>query len=258
MYSILLVDDDVLALEGLKSGVHYHEIGFEQVYCATSMKSACEILSSCAIDVLVTDIEMPGGSGLELQKWLVEKGLKVVTVFLTCHASFQYAQNAIRQHIFDYLLKPIRYPEFEQKLLLALQECPRWKETAEMDAHLLADAQKKKDSDAPLVMQIKEYIDEHISEELTRVEIGKAFYRNPDYIARIFKNEEGVSLTNYVRVRRIRIAQNLLAETDRSIERICQDVGYSYNTYFFNTFKAVTGISPSKYRKNTVLHGNLG
>ena len=102
----------------------------------------------------------------------------------------------------------------------------------------------------PLSVQVKKYIDEHISESLTREELGKAFYLNPDYLARIFKNEEGVSLTAYIRNRRIKIAQRLLKETNRTIDDISQAVGYSYNTYFFNIFKDVTGISPLQYRKS--------
>lgn len=112
MYSILLVDDDFFALEGMKRGVHFQELGFENVYYCTSMASACKVLEQHPVDVLVTDIEMPGGSGLDLQKWVLAKGIKLVTIFLTCHASFEYAQDAIRLHIFDYILKPLRYPAF--------------------------------------------------------------------------------------------------------------------------------------------------
>ena len=129
MFRILMVDDDVLALEGLKNGIHFREIGFEEAFFASGMKSACEILERHPIDVLVADIEMPGGSGIELQKWVLEKGLKPVTVFFTCHASFDYAQHAISLRIFDYILKPIRYSELEGKLRRALMECPRWKES---------------------------------------------------------------------------------------------------------------------------------
>lgn len=246
MYSILLVDDDFFALEGMKSGVHFRELGFEEVYYCTSMASACKVLREHTVDVMVADIEMPGGSGLELQKWVLAQGYNVVTLFLTCHANFEYAQDAIRLHIFDYVLKPLRYADFEKRLQQALHECARWKGAPNTGAVALPD----EDADAPLSVQVKKYIDEHISESLTREELGKAFYLNPDYLARIFKNEEGVSLTAYIRNRRIKIAQRLLKETNRTIDDISQAVGYSYNTYFFNIFKEVTGISPLQYRKS--------
>lgn len=246
-YSVLIVDDDFFSLEGIKSGVHFQDIGFDHVYYATGMTAACGILEQHDVDMMVTDIEMPGGSGLELQRWALEHGKNVVTMLLTCHASFAYAQDAIRLHIFDYILKPLRYADFEQKLLCAQRECQRL-QGRERDAETFVNVQET--SDAPLVVQIKTYIDDHISEELTRKEIGAAFYLSPDYVARIFKNEEGVSLTTYIRNRRIRIAQRLLTETNRTIEDISQSVGYSYNTYFFNTFKTITGVSPYQCRKN--------
>lgn len=246
MYSILLVDDDFFALEGIRSGVHFRELGFEEVYYCTSMASACKVLNEHEVDVMVADIEMPGGSGLDLQKWALERGIKVVTLFLTCHASFEYAQDAIRLHIFDYILKPLHYADFEKRLQQALHECLRWKKERDDGTSTLS----AEDRSAPISVQVKKYIDEHISENLTREDLGKSFYLNPDYLARIFKNEEGVSLTAYIRNRRIRIAQRLLRETDLGIDEISQAVGYSYNTYFFNIFKEVTGVSPSQYRKS--------
>ncbi len=245
MFSILIVDDDVLALDGLKTGLHFQEIGFERAFFASGMKSACEILERQPIDVLVADIEMPGGSGIDLQKWALEKGLKPVTVFFTCHASFDYARLAISLRIFDYILKPIRYTELEGKLRKALMECPRWKETQARQPC----AAPEEESALSLAQRIKQYIDDHIAEELTREELGRAFYLNPDYVARIFKQEENESLANYIRLRRVRVAQKMLSETDRSLEDICQAVGFSYNTYFFHTFKSLTGVSPSQYRK---------
>ena len=124
-------------------------------------------------------------------------------------------------------------------------ECPRWKEARD---HQEYDAPEEESS---LAQRIKTYIDDHIAEELTREELGRAFFLNPDYVARIFKQEENESLTNYIRVRRIRIAQKMLLETDRPIEDICQAVGFSYNTYFFHTLKSITGVSPSQYRKSS-------
>ena len=249
MFRILMVDDDVLALEGLKNGIHFREIGFEEAFFASGMKSACEILERQPIDVLVADIEMPGGSGIELQKWVLEKGLKPVTVFFTCHASFDYAQHAISLRIFDYILKPIRYSELEGKLRRALMECPRWKES-----QLPQDgAAPLEESPLSLAQRIKQYIDEHIAEELTREELGRVFFLNPDYVARIFKQEENESLANYIRARRVRVAQQMLSETDRPLEDICQAVGFSYNTHFFHTFKTVTGVSPFQYRKTKAL-----
>ena len=52
MYSILLVDDDFFALEGMKSGVHFRELGFEEVYYCTSMASACKVLRELLLALL--------------------------------------------------------------------------------------------------------------------------------------------------------------------------------------------------------------
>ena len=63
---ILLVDDDLDVLEGISDGVDFEGLGFEQVYTAQNGERAKELLKTKDIAVMVTDIEMPGGSGLEL------------------------------------------------------------------------------------------------------------------------------------------------------------------------------------------------
>ena len=65
-YHALLVDDEALALSGLLQGVRWKELGIVQVHTADSMDQALEVLSRFPIHLMVSDIEMPGGSGLEL------------------------------------------------------------------------------------------------------------------------------------------------------------------------------------------------
>ena len=86
--NILLVDDDLDVIEGIMDGVDWEGLGFRQVYLAQSAKRAREILQEQDVSVLLTDIEMPGGSGLELLEWVRDNQLDVVTLFYTSFASF--------------------------------------------------------------------------------------------------------------------------------------------------------------------------
>ena len=103
-------------------------------------------------------------------------------------------------------------------------------------------------SESDTVMRIREYIEDHIATELTREQLGRVLFMNPDYIARLFREKQGISLNDYIRNRRISHAKRLLRETDLPLTEVCEHVGYAYNTYFFNVFKKATGLSPNEYR----------
>ena len=69
------------------------------------------------IDILMTDIEMPGENGLQLLHWVSENYPDIVCILLTSHADFSYAQESIKLGCFDYVVQPAPYQEIEDALL---------------------------------------------------------------------------------------------------------------------------------------------
>jgi len=122
MYQVLLVDDEVHAVRGLEAGVRWDRLDVSQVHTAHSLKQAQEVLERGGVDLMVCDIEMPQGSGLELLAWVREHHPRTETVFLTCHSDFGYAKQAISLSSFDYLLKPVDYGELEGVLAKAIDK----------------------------------------------------------------------------------------------------------------------------------------
>lgn len=114
MLQLLIVDDEYLAVEGVKSGVDWESVGISRVMAAYSAEQAKEIFQAERVDILLCDIEMPQGTGLELLEWVRKHSPRTETIFLTCHADFQYAAQAIKLGSMDYLLKPVRYADLEE------------------------------------------------------------------------------------------------------------------------------------------------
>ena len=86
--NVLLVDDEMDVLEGITDALDFDSLGIESVYLAQSAAHAREILLSRNVDIMVTDIEMPGESGLDLLQWVRDSGLDTVTLFCTSYANF--------------------------------------------------------------------------------------------------------------------------------------------------------------------------
>lgn len=119
---ILLVDDEEDILEGMLAGIDFAALGFDWVHTAGSAQEAREILEKEPVDILLTDIEMPGESGLELLNWLRQQNSDIVTMFCTSYANFDYAKKAVEMHSFDYYLKPISYDDLRAHLEAAVRE----------------------------------------------------------------------------------------------------------------------------------------
>ena len=131
MYRLLIVDDESYIVEDIKASVDWAKLGITTVLTANSMRQAKEILEKNPVDLMLSDIEMPQGNGLELLSHVRLNYPKVQTIFLTCHADFKYAKEAIRLGSLDYILKPIPYDELEASLAQAIQKINRDSELEE-------------------------------------------------------------------------------------------------------------------------------
>lgn len=118
---VLFVDDQISVLDGIAAGVHFEKLGIGNVRYATSAKRALEIVASDLPDVVVSDIEMPGEDGTWLIRAVKERYPDILTVMLTAHADFEYAQESVRLGCFDYLVQPTPAEEIERVLQRALQ-----------------------------------------------------------------------------------------------------------------------------------------
>ncbi|MCZ8518449.1 MULTISPECIES: response regulator transcription factor [Paenibacillus] len=131
MHSLLIVDDERTAVRGLSQGIPWAELGVTEVYEAYNAKQAKDIMSSRGIHLLICDIEMPGGNGIELLEWVNEHSEDTVSIFLTGHADFQYARKALQLGSQDYLLKPARHEAVKEA---AEQALVRWRRNRESRA----------------------------------------------------------------------------------------------------------------------------
>lgn len=99
------------------------------------------------------------------------------------------------------------------------------------------------------ISEISAYIHEHYREPLTLEELSRQFYISPAYLSRVFLKLTGFHLSEYIRVVRVREAQNMLRNTREKIQLIAEQVGFEHVSHFNKTFKSITGSSPLHYRK---------
>ncbi|NBD25453.1 response regulator transcription factor [Paenibacillus glycinis] len=116
--NVLLVDDDYFVVTALEKKIDWNSLGIESVHTAHNVAQARDVMKRHDIEILISDIEMPQGSGLELLAWIREEHYDVQAIFLTNYADFNYAQKAIELRSFEYFLKPIQF----DKLMLIIRK----------------------------------------------------------------------------------------------------------------------------------------
>ena len=108
-----------------------------------------------------------------------------------------------------------------------------------------ATTAKKKAS----VANVKEFLDQNYKQKITLDGLATHFYINKYYLTKVFKEQYGQSITNYLLNVRITKAKQLLRFSEKSVEEIGFEVGLGAPHYFSQTFKSVEGVPPSKYRE---------
>lgn len=99
------------------------------------------------------------------------------------------------------------------------------------------------------LLPIKVYLDEHYTEKISLDELSNKFYINKFYLTRIFKEQYGVSINNYLLGLKVTKAKQLLRFSEETLENISAKCGIGEANYFSRIFKQIEGISPSEYRK---------
>jgi len=121
MAKLLIVDDEDHVVERLAELVPWERIGITAVHKAYSAYEAMELLDLHAIDIVITDIRMPGMSGLELSGHIRHKWKNTRCILLSGHADFEYAKEAIAHGTASYLLKPVPDEELMATVSAILQ-----------------------------------------------------------------------------------------------------------------------------------------
>ncbi|TBL73965.1 response regulator transcription factor [Paenibacillus thalictri] len=118
MYKVMLVDDDYPVLELLSGAIDWQKHDMRLIGVHEDGASALEASGEEMPDILITDIGMPKLNGLELIKELKERKPGLRAAVLSCHNEFHYAQQAVKLHVQDYLLKDTFDPADLEKLLV--------------------------------------------------------------------------------------------------------------------------------------------
>lgn len=120
MIQAVLADDEGIILKGLKKLIDWERLGIEIVGEAGNGEEALKLIREKKPQLIVSDIAMPGISGLEMLREIGSQGLNTKVIFVSGYQEFSYAKDAVRYGAVDYLLKPVEKEELETAVCKAV------------------------------------------------------------------------------------------------------------------------------------------
>ncbi len=119
MKRVMLVEDEELILQGIRYINDWQSMGMQVVHMAHNGVEALEMLEKQPVDIIVTDIEMPEMNGIELMNKVRQNDNRVRFLILSGQDDFNYARDALKLNVEDYILKPINEQQLQTALINA-------------------------------------------------------------------------------------------------------------------------------------------
>jgi len=240
---ILIVDDEKYEAVLMEKCVDWRQYGFEIIGSAQSAREALALFTRTEPDIVLCDINMPVINGLELSRRMKEQRPGAHIIIVTGYREFSYAQQAVEIGIEKYILKPVQADE----LLKTAQKIQKEIDCAAQTGAAPGAAEQTK---GELTSTAVAYIESNLSARgLSLKGVASAVYANGSYLSRVFREEAGETVTEYILRRRMEKSRELLGTTDMRAYEVAALVGMPDAHYFGQCFKRFTGMTVNEYRQ---------
>jgi len=178
MYKVLIADDEVKVCKLINNLIDWEQFGLEVVAMINDGVSALNFIKEERPDIVITDIRMPGYDGIELIRQAKEINPEINFIIVSGYRHFDYAHNAIKYGVEDYLLKPLKKSE----LINTLTKMVERKEKVILGQSEKADMKRRIHLDEKIVKQT--FLDKLItdpsfpSNDITREELNREYHCN--------------------------------------------------------------------------------
>lgn len=248
MYRVVLIDDEVIILEGLRRVVKWEDHGCQVVGTADNAASGRELIQQTGPHILFTDIRMPGEDGLTMLAGLRSEFPDMQVIVLTGYRDFAYAQEAIRLGVTRFLLKPSKMDEINEALETAVRHLDRLYPAQGEEAPAPSEEEQNPNAGSFIVKQASHFMEAHYAEKLTLQMVADCCYVSQWHLSKLLNRYTGKSFYDMLNSIRIQKAKEFLADPSLRISQIGEMVGYADTAHFARTFKKLEGMSANEYR----------
>jgi len=259
MYKVLFVEDEAVMRMAFQKMLNWEETDFILAGAVANGQAALKYIAEDPVDIVVTDLVMPVMDGLSLIKSLREQNFAGVILVLSNYTDFERVRKALIGGAADYILKleidgAMLLKQLKSAAVMLEAGLGAWhKDTAGEDAdseqvNSFFEAEAFKDC-RPDVRNALFFIHLHFAKKLTLDEVADSVNLNKSYICRLFKQEMGKPMFEYINDLRMEKAAAMIAGGDTYIRGVAASVGIDDPFYFCRLFKKYYDVPPSVYAK---------
>lgn len=255
MYNVLLADDENIFLEFMQNIINWEEFHCNVCASLKDGKTVYDYILNNQPDIAFIDISMPLMDGIQVCKIVRDNNIATRLVIATAHDEFNFAYQAIKLGIDDYLLKPFSKDELIKTLNKVISNIDAKKQGLnEKDAldHTFDHLEEGSTKYTIMTHAIDEYLKANYNRKsLTLAAIAADLGFESSYLRRVYKVTSGTTITQRLEDIRIGQAKHLLLTGIYQNQEIAEMVGYSDQFYFSKRFKQACGISPTEFQRGS-------
>jgi len=227
---IAVVDDDPRIIQSLLLALDQYE-----VVSFTRAQDALDYLRRPnVVSVVLLDVFMNGPQGLELLAAIKKINEKIAVIIMTGYGTKDIAIEALRLHADDFVEKPFNVEDIQEKIRAVLKR----------KSPLAGQA----GSSVAKIERMKQFIDRNCA-RVSLKDLSNELCLCPKYISRVFREKTKKSFRKYKLNRKIKIAKDMLCDSELSVNQIAEHLGYQNAESFMKTFKKIMECTPTEFRK---------
>ncbi len=251
MYKLLIVDDEPLVRNGMVHLIDYTEFSIETVYEAGDGIKAWELVTEVEPDFILCDINMPKLNGLDFAQKVKETYPWIRIAMITGYDSFDYAKQAVKCGVEDYVLKPVSRKDVMQTLGALIDKHEQEKDLKKAYDYMRHHMQENQVEDST---GYKAQLDGLLSTYLMDSSCSLTLFAEKtglsnSHLSAVFKQIYGMPFSEYIVKERLEKARFLLLTTAMKNYEIADAVGFEDPNYFSTAFKKHYDESPRQYRQ---------
>ena len=249
MFSVVIVEDEIFLRRELEETIPWSRHGFFIAGTAGSFAEAEKLFDNLVPDLIITDIRLPGGDGLDL----IGRFSPRAAIVITGHDQFEYAHKALRLGAADFLLKPIDDDELEQALRKVQLSLAGTRLRSAAPGAGPSPATSSPGAGIPDTRErhaaaAEDFIRRRYRDDISLAETAEELGLSESYLSRIIRELRNRTFVEMLTSYRLEIAAELLRDQRLRIGEIARLCGFRDQGYFARTFKKSFDSSPTLYR----------
>lgn len=169
---------------------------------------------------------------------------------------YELQDAELLDHLFknmSHRLPALKAADKHEEVSLFLIQLYRWlkQEWSRLNEHASAYQTRRNNHQ---VERILDWIEHHYAKPYSLEEMARSLHLSPFYLLHLFKKTTGMSISEYMAIRRVHQAVLLLTTTNKPVSLVAEEIGLTNSSYFCKLFKSQMGTTPHQYRKRWTRH----